>query len=256
MLQVFSKSSLTSSQLGASKPSHGPGISFPVILFIYFEPPLFVPLHRGERLIHSYVCVFLMSACACVFRTPTCLSPVCLLAASGFPAVKAHDAISASVTCWWSFWPRPRLRNMIAVNVVALVCSCPQDGLYTQGKVHIWFSFLSAVGNENHVSFMPDISLALQCVAILCVLEQEESQSAGRKHSFSLSVFTVSGRLLLRWVTAPFSKSQIKQCTGWVLLLIFISHLPLFWPQSFQGKMQVWSIPGASNSAKRLCRPN
>lgn len=130
----------------------------------------------------------------------------------------------------------PRLRNVIAVKMVALVCSCYQDGLYMQGKVHVCFSFLTAVGNENHVYFMPDIYLALQCVAILSVLEREESQSAGRKHSFFLSISTVSGRLLLRWVMAPFSKGQIKQGTGWLLLLIFISHLPLFWPLASKDK--------------------
>lgn len=171
-------------------------------------------------------CVLLMSAC--VFRTPTCPSPVCLLAAaclSSHPAVKAHDATDG---CFGLVPSPPRLQNVIAAWMwLHSSVPVPQDGLYTQGKVHIRFSFLTAVGNENHVSFMPDISLALPCVAILSVLEREESQSAERKHSFFLSFFTVSGRLLLRWVTAPSSKSAIKQCTGWLLLLIFISHLPV-----------------------------
>lgn len=158
------------------------------------------------------------------------------------PAVKAHDAIRASVACWWSFWTR--LISSSSRECDGCECGCarlfpsPKTDYIRREKAHIWFSSLTAVGNENHVSFMPDISWALQCVAILSVLEREESQSAGRKHSFFLSFLTVSGRLLLRWVTAPFSKSQIKQCAGWLLLLIFISHLPLFWPLASKEKQK------------------
>lgn len=192
----------------------------------------------GEHLIHSSLSLVRASVCfSCllVFSGPPrvlhlCVSwqqPACaatLLSKLMMPLVR----LALADGCFGLVPSPPRLQNVIAAWMwLHSSVPVPQDGLYTQGKVHIRFSFLTAVGNENHVSFMPDISLALPCVAILSVLEREESQSAERKHSFFLSFFTVSGRLLLRWVTAPSSKSAIKQCTGWLLLLIFISHLPV-----------------------------
>lgn len=50
-------------------------------------------------------------------------------------------------------------------------------------------------------------------------------RSLGLRRENTLSFFTVSSRLLVRWVMAPFSKCKIKQCTGWLMLLIFTSHL-------------------------------
>lgn len=76
-----------------------------------------------------------------VFGTPTCPSPVCLLAASclsSHPAVKAHDATCAFGACWWLFWTRPVSSSSRecdrCVNVVALVCSRPPRRIIYAGK--------------------------------------------------------------------------------------------------------------------------